>query len=317
MPTDPARDAERLTGELGQLERRRRALESALPGAGVQRPGERDAEQLRQALRDLAEDQRELRCRLADVVSLLEGRPPSLSSPAPSLARRAARFALRLARGAARRLTREIPELRAVERPPPPGIDIEAARRQAAAVDRRSRRRELGVPDDALLVVMAADLVAGERPEDFVALAHRLRDDERFVFLLAGDGPLAAAVHDLAGLLASRRLLLRPPPAALPELLTAGDLYCSTAESHAFPDALLTALALGLPAVATAPEILEQGPCGVAVQWPGDLEAFAEALRSLADPADRQRLGERGRAVAAERYPLAAAAPRQRPGSGP
>ncbi len=52
-------------------------------------------------------------------------------------------------------------------------------------------RRDLGAPDDATLIVMVSDLITSKRPEDFLALAHRFRADDRFFFLLVGRGPLA------------------------------------------------------------------------------------------------------------------------------
>ncbi len=159
-------------------------------------------------------------------------------------------------------------------------------------------RRELGWPEDAVVVAMCADLIAGQRPEDFVALAHRLRDDDRFRFLLAGDGPLAGSVRDLARLFGLRNLRTEPAQRELGEILAAADIVCTTAEHDPYPHATIAALQRRRPVVAAAvgdlPRLLEAGPCGIVVPHPGDLDGFEAALRSLAEDQARQELGDRG-----------------------
>ncbi|MEM9594132.1 MAG: glycosyltransferase [Acidobacteriota bacterium] len=163
--------------------------------------------------------------------------------------------------------------------------------------DKRNARGRLGVQPGRLLVAMAADLVADERPEDFVGIAHVLRERRDLTFLLVGRGPLAGTVADLVRYFEPGNLRFLPQ-ADLGEVLTAADLYCSTAERQTLPFALGAALAHGVPAVATAVDGLEKllergpagvGPCGVAVPHAGDVPAFAEAIVALAEDHDRRR----------------------------
>ncbi len=168
---------------------------------------------------------------------------------------------------------------------------------EVAAGDGGRLRDALGWPADAVVVVMCADLIPEQRPEDFVALAHRLRDDERFRFLLVGAGPLASGVRDLGRLLDLENLRVERPERNLGDVLDAADVVCSTAERDLFPHAVPAALLLGRPAIAAAGDLrrlLETGPCGLVVDRPGDLDGFEEALRSLTDADRRRRLGERG-----------------------
>ena len=60
------------------------------------------------------------------------------------------------------------------------------------------------------------------------------------------------------------------------------------------------------PVVATAvgsiEEVLSEGPCGIVIPKVGDLEAFERAIRSLRDPAVRQKLGREGRRLVERRF---------------
>ena len=197
--------------------------------------------------------------------------------------------------GLAGALRRRLPELE-VDEPTLSPIAGQPAAPAAGAGP--ALRRALGWTEEAIVVTMCADLIAGQRPEDFVALAHRLRDSDRFRFLLFGDGPLAASVRDLERLFGLHNLHVEPRARGLYEVLDAADVVCTTAESDPFPHAVIAALERRRPVVAAAtgdlPRLLEAGPCGIVVPHPGDLDSFEAALRSLATQKVRQELGDRG-----------------------
>ena len=193
-------------------------------------------------------------------------------------------------------LRRGLPRLRLAEPSLRPTADSPVA---TAADDAGKRlRRELGWPADALLIAMCADLIAEQRPEDFLTLAHRFRDDDRFRFLLIGDGPRSADIRDLERLFDLGNLRVERPGRDLGEVLEAADVICTTAESDPFPYTLLAALNHQRPVVAPAvddlPRLLKDGPCGVVVPHPGDVDGFEEALRSLAEDELRKELGAHG-----------------------
>lgn len=125
---------------------------------------------------------------------------------------------------------------------------------------------------------------------------------------IVGDGPLrdalAARIREL-DLGRHVRLLGALPHETVLELYgeaTVFALPCVTApdgDRDGIPNAILEAMALGLPVVSTAhsgiPEAVEDGASGLLVP-PGDDEALADALaRLVGDPALRERLGRRGR----------------------
>jgi hypothetical protein len=185
------------------------------------------------------------------------------------------------------------------------GVDVDDLRRRLDPAAGRRLRGELGVPEGTTLVTLCADLVAGERPEDFLALAHRFAGDPDFFFLLVGTGPRAATLDDLERYLAPPRFRRRDA-LPLPDLLAATDVACLPGEAPERPYFLLAALAAGVPAVAAdagVGELLAEGPCGVTAPL-GELAAFETALRRFADPDERRRLGERGPELVASHFRL-------------
>ena len=114
--------------------------------------------------------------------------------------------------------------------------------------------------------------------------------------LLAGDGPDRAALEETV-----RALRLGPFVrflGTLPDpwpLLAAADIFVLPSLWEGMPNALLEAMAAGLPAVATAvgavPEMVVDGREALVVP-PGDAGALARALAELAEsPARRREMG--------------------------
>jgi glycosyltransferase involved in cell wall biosynthesis len=177
---------------------------------------------------------------------------------------------------------------------------IELASVRAAATERTRVRAELAVTDDELLVVTVANLRREKALEVLLDAAARLADTP-LRFALVGQGPLAdelAARHRALGL-GDRVLLLGYRPDA-PAVLAAGDAFCLSSRHEGRPVALLEALALGLPVVATAvggiPEVVTAGR-EAALAPPDDPAALADALRSLLDPSRRAAMAAAARAI--------------------
>lgn len=169
-------------------------------------------------------------------------------------------------------------------------VDLDRFRPRAGPDDRQAPR-----------VVTVGRLVAQKNPLLFVAAAaalHKRLPAVRFVWI--GDGPLreqvAAAVR-AAGLEAVCELA--GERADVPELLRSADLFWLTSDWEGLPNAVIEALACGLPVAATrvggTPELVSDGVEGFLVE-PGDGEALvARSLSVLRDAAARRRMGAAAR----------------------
>ena len=196
------------------------------------------------------------------------------------------------------------------------GIDGERFRPDPAAGPRL--RRELGVPDEAVLVGMLARYAAMKDHANLVAAAARLRDAGRPVHLVLAGSGVDAGNAELTGRLAAAGLAGRASllgergdvPALLPGL---DMLALPSAFGEAFPLILCEAMACGLPCVAT-----DVGDCAAilgeagTIVPPRDPEALAAALQRLVDggPALRLAVGSAARLQVLGRFGLDEAAAR-------
>jgi len=153
-------------------------------------------------------------------------------------------------------------------------------------------------------VLAMGRLVAQKNPLLFVSAAAALREHypgARFAWI--GDGPLrtpvaaavsAAGLDDCCDLLGER--------GDVAELLRSADLFWMTSDWEGLPNAIIEALASGLPVVATnvggTAELIGDGGEGFLIA-PGDADALvARSLSILADPAAHARMRSAARARA-------------------
>lgn len=167
----------------------------------------------------------------------------------------------------------------------------------------KSKRRELNLPDDRKILLVAARMHAQKRPLDLPALALKVAHLPVF-FLIVGGGPLeeevdaaiAAATRDGAFI---RRLPFRSD---IPELILAADAGCLVSDYEGLPIFLLECLQAGRPFLGTdvgaLGDLLRDTGAGWVIDQPGDLDALAAAVAEVADPvtfeARRQKAVEAG-----------------------
>lgn len=199
--------------------------------------------------------------------------------------------------------------LRCPAYPLPNAIDVDRFAPGPPGAERAARIR-LGLPLDAPLVGLAAR-PAPEKGFDFferlVARVHDARPGTRF--FVAGEFGWRRRYEErifAAGLGEVVRFLGRVD--AISEFLRAMDVVILTSRERsieASPNALLEALALGRPVVATAvggvPELVRHGREGFLAP-PDDVPSFAAGLVELLDnPRLRREMGRAGSAVALRR----------------
>jgi glycosyltransferase involved in cell wall biosynthesis len=185
----------------------------------------------------------------------------------------------------------------------PNGIEVTRfhARSDEAA---HALRSELGLPVDAVTFATVGRLNEVKRQVDLLhALKARLDAGDHACLLVVGDGPMREtleATRDQLGLGAHMRMLGARKD--VPQLLAAMDVFVLCSRSEGYSMALVEASTAALPIIATDvggnAEIVQHEATGLIVP-PADAAALSAAMgRLCADAAQRQRMGEQGRAWA-------------------
>ncbi len=164
------------------------------------------------------------------------------------------------------------------------------------------RRREPGPAHRPLVIGTAALLERRKGIDVLLEASARLAIPHRLVIM--GDGPLRAELEALANRLgASAEFAGFVPDLAgrLEEL----DVFVLPSRGENLPVAILEAMAVALPVVATrvggVPEVVRDGESGLLVE-PEDVEGLAAALARLAEGEERERLGRAAAARIAEHF---------------
>lgn len=169
------------------------------------------------------------------------------------------------------------------------GIDVEGV---AARADRAGVRAEFGIPDETVVVGTVANLRAQKDYPNLLAAAAILRDRGRSIrFLTVGQGPLEAEIraeHARLGLDGVVELLGERSDAV--RIMSGCDVFVLASNNEGLPVAVMEALALGLPIVATdvgglAEAVDDRNGVLVPARDPA---ALADALDDLADDPDRR-----------------------------
>jgi glycosyltransferase involved in cell wall biosynthesis len=188
------------------------------------------------------------------------------------------------------------------------GIDWE----ELAAVRRGpSVRAELGLPDEAPLLVSSSRLVDWKRVDRIVRILPRIREAHpNALLVIAGSGPEHESLETLAsslGVADATRFVGSLSRERNLRVTASADVFCSFYDYSNMGVSLIEALALGIPSVVTSSgataEIVQDGISGLVVP-PDDDSAAIEAISGLlADPARRRELGKAATERIREEYP--------------
>ena len=162
-------------------------------------------------------------------------------------------------------------------------------------------RRELALPEGAIVVGCVGALEPRKSYNDLIEVAQRCRSQAKdVVFIIFGDGPLRQTLEtDVARRGLTNIVRLMGFRRDVSRLLTACDVFASTSRNEGLACALLEAMSASLPVITTSAggngEAVLDGQTGF-VDERECLDAYASKLTLLvSDSALRRRMGDAGR----------------------
>lgn len=191
----------------------------------------------------------------------------------------------------------------------PNGVDMEL---YARLPDKTVARPQFDLPRDGLLIGAVGRLHPVKNFDLLIrAFASLIPAFPQASLILIGDGPLRQELTRLAeelGLVQGRDIYFLGDQRAIPILLSTLDIFTLPSRYEGMPNAVLEAMASGLPVLSTASggtlEIIQDNINGLLVP-PGNLPALKEALiRLLSDQDLRLRLGKAARERVQQHFSL-------------
>lgn len=183
-----------------------------------------------------------------------------------------------------------------------PGVGVELSKFADIQVDRNAKRRELGVPEDAFLLLSVGELNENKNHQIIIkALARLNRPDVHYA--IAGLGGRHDALKQLAAELGiSRQVHLLGYRTDIPELNFAADVFCFPSHREGLGVAAIEAMACGLPLITSnvhgINDYSTDGVTGYKCA-PTDADGFADAIGQVIKSSSmRREMGKRNRLFA-------------------
>ena len=176
-----------------------------------------------------------------------------------------------------------------------PGVGIDTKRFGDLKVDAAAKRREIGVPEEAFLLLSVGELNEN-KDQGTVIDALSMIEDKTVYYAVAGEGPLREALEEkIESYGLKGRVFLLGQRTDVDELFKTADLFVHPSHREGLPVSLMEAKAARLPCVVTdvrGSRDLYNAEADIMCS-PGDAGAIAEAIETA-----KETIGERRKAAA-------------------
>ena len=177
-----------------------------------------------------------------------------------------------------------------------PGVGIDLTRFENIEVDRAAKRREIGVPEDAFLLMSVGELNENKNHQVIIKAMAKL-GNKNVHYAIAGKGDKKDFLIRLADSLGvGEQLHLLGYRRDIPELNASADAFCFPSLREGLPVAPMEAMACGVPTIVSnlrgLDDYSEDGVTGYKCS-PFDVDGFADATSKLINnPNSRKAMSE-------------------------
>lgn len=164
-----------------------------------------------------------------------------------------------------------------------PGVGVDCEKFRKVTIDKGSKRRALGIPEDAVLLLSVGELNGNKNHETVI----RAIANMDVYYIIAGRGDSQQYLENLVDALNLRdRVKLLGFRSDVKDLYDIADIFAFPSFREGLPLSLMEAMASGLPVVASRirgnVDLVEDGVNGFLCD-PRDAEDFAKKIRKLLD----------------------------------
>lgn len=162
------------------------------------------------------------------------------------------------------------------------GIDLEKSKN--IAIDKFSKRRELGIPEDALVLLSVGELSKRKNHQVIIKALGKISNPNIY-YLICGQGDLKDELQMLAKKLGvDKNLLFLGFRSDILEICSMSDVFCFPSLQEGLPVALMEAMSIGLPIICSDirgnTDLIEPREGGYLYN-PNDIDGFVDGINEL------------------------------------
>ena len=166
-----------------------------------------------------------------------------------------------------------------------PGVGVDVEKFGSVVVDRKAKRKELGLAEDDFVLVSTGELNDNKNHKTIIQAVHKL-ENSSVKYLICGKGPLDEELLYLVKELdLERQVMLLGYRTDIIEINHVADVFVFPSFREGLSVALMEAMACGLPVVCSDirgnRDLIEDGKGGFLVE-PSSVDDFIQAIRKLA-----------------------------------
>lgn len=164
-----------------------------------------------------------------------------------------------------------------------PGVGIDIDKIQAVTIDRSKKRRELGIPEDAFLLISVGELNKNKNHEIVIRALSQIKCGADIFYIIVGNGSLKNYLAELiANLEMNTKVRLLGYRTDVIELLKTSDCFVFPSLREGLPVSLMEAMASGLPVVCSNIrgniDLIDDG-CNGYLFSPYDIDSLINCLK--------------------------------------
>ncbi len=171
-------------------------------------------------------------------------------------------------------------------------------------------RNNYGIEDDEKLVLFTGRFIHFKNLPFLVkGMAEVIKQNDKVKLMLVGEGPFFGQIKKMVSVLKIENKVVftgKIPNDVLPRYYSAADLYLITSNYDNFPNAVIEAMACGLPVVATnvggIPDLVENGVNGFCIENNNIAELKETVLKMLKDDKLSDEIGNNNRETVGKRF---------------
>jgi len=179
---------------------------------------------------------------------------------------------------------------------------------ESSSVNKTEIRRKLSLPEEKFLIISVLRFSYQKNLPLLISIAEQLNQNERFSFVIIGDGEQREMVEELIHAKKISNIKLLGFRNNISQYLLASDIYLSTSFWEGMPYTLIEAAGCGLPIIATNvignDEVVSDGENGYLFELNNPGVAVKKILELESSPVQKKIMGENSLRIVKDNFQL-------------